>query len=333
MDNRVLSWGLLSTAAINRAVISPLRMSQRNQLLAVASRQQARAEAYAARWGIARAYGSYEDMLRDPEIDVVYISLPNSMHAEWTIKATQAGKHVLCEKPLATSVEDVGAVQAAATRAGVVVAEAFMYRHHPQTLKVQEMISGGEIGQLRVVRGGFTFNIENPEDVRLDPSLGGGSIWDVGCYPISYARAVVGADPVEVFGWQVTGQSGVDEVFLGQMRFANGVFAQFDSGFRAPERMLMEFVGSAGTITLLNAFKPGLEAELLLYHEGATPEPLLVPGRELYLGEIEDMADAILLGKAPRIALSDSRGNVATILALLESALQGRPIIPAGASF
>jgi predicted dehydrogenase len=265
-------------------------------------------------------------MLEDPEIDVVYISLPNNLHAEWAIKAASAGKHVLCEKPLAVTVDDVDAIEVAATQAGVVVAEAFMYRHHAQTLKVQELISGGVIGKLNVVRGGFTFNIENPKDIRLNPNLGGGSIWDVGCYPISYARAVVGAEPAEVFGWQVTGESGVDEVFVGQMRFANGAYAQFDCGFRAPERMLMEFVGSAGSITLVNAFKPGLDAELLLYRDGEKPEPVSVAGNELYLGEIEDMADAVLLGKPPRIGLLDSRGNVASIVALLESARRGRAV-------
>jgi D-xylose 1-dehydrogenase (NADP+, D-xylono-1,5-lactone-forming) len=326
MDRRVLKWGLLSTAAINRAVITPLRVSTRNQLEAVASRDRARAQRYAAEWGIPRALGSYEAMLGDPEIDVVYISLPNSMHAEWAIKAAAAGKHVLCEKPLAISVEEVDAIAAAASRAGVVVAEAFMYRHHPQTLKVQRLISGGDIGQLRVIRGGFTFMIANPEDVRLKPALGGGSIWDVGCYPISYARAVVGADPLQVFGWQVTGVSGVDEVFVGQMGFAGGAYAQFDSGFRAPERMLMEFVGSAGTISLPNAFKPGIDAEIIFCREGGIPEPVAVEGQDLYLGEIEDMADAVLDGKAPRISLTDSRGNVAAIVALLESARQGQPI-------
>jgi len=326
MANRVLRWGLLSTAAINRAVITPLRMSGRNRLEAVASRQRARAEGYAAEWRIPRALGSYEALLSDPDIDVIYVSLPNSMHAEWTIRAAKAGKHVLCEKPLAISVAEVDAIEAAARQAGVVVAEAFMYRHHPQTLRVQEMVTGGEIGQLRVVRGGFTFNIANPADVRLSPELGGGSIWDVGCYPISYARAVVGSDPVQVFGWQVTGESAVDEVFVGQMCFANGAYAQFDSGFRAPERMLMEFVGSAGTITLRNAFKPGLEGEIVLCREGEGPDRIVTAGGELYLGEIEDMADAIFSGKAPRISLADSRGNVATIEALLESSRQGRPI-------
>jgi D-xylose 1-dehydrogenase (NADP+, D-xylono-1,5-lactone-forming) len=326
MDNRVLKWGLLSTAAINRAVITPLRASPRNQLAAVASRDRARAQRYADEWGIPRALGSYEAMLGDPEVDVVYISLPNSLHAEWTIKAVAAGKHVLCEKPLAVSVEEVDTIAAAANRAGVVVAEAFMYRHHPQTLRVQQLISGGDIGQLRVIRGGFTFNIANPEDVRLKPALGGGSIWDVGCYPVSYARAVVGTDPLQVFGWQVTGASGVDEVFVGQMCFASGAYAQFDSGFRAPERMMMEFVGSAGSITLPNAFKPGIDSEIIYCREGGIPEPVVVEEQDLYLGEIEDMADAVLDGKAPRISLADSRGNVAAIVALLESARQGRPI-------
>jgi predicted dehydrogenase len=162
----------------------------------------------------------------------------------------------------------------------------------------------------------------------LNPQLGGGSIWDVGCYPISYARAVIGSDPVQVFGWQVTGDSGIDEVFVGQMSFASGAYAQFDSGFRAPERMLMEFVGSAGTITLANAFKPGIEVEIVFCPEGGLPESIPIAGQELYLGEIEDMADAVLLGKAPRIGLPDSRGNVATIVALLQSAREGKPIRP-----
>jgi D-xylose 1-dehydrogenase (NADP+, D-xylono-1,5-lactone-forming) len=326
MGNRTLNWGLLSTAAINSAVISPLRASRRNQLVAVASRDQAKANTYARSWEIPRALGDYESLLSDPGIDVIYISLPNGLHADWTIKAAQAGKHVLCEKPLAISVAEVDAVIEAANKAGVIVAEAFMYRHHPLTLKVQQLISAGEIGQLRVIRGGFTFNIARSEDVRLDPGLGGGSVWDVGCYPISYARTVVGADPVEVVGWQTTGSSGVDEVFVGQLRFANGVYAQFDCGFRAPERMLMEFVGSAGTITLGNAFKPGLNAELALCREDGRLETVVVPGQELYSGEIEDMADAILSRKPPRISLSDSRGNVATIAALLESARRRVPV-------
>ncbi len=326
MGDRILRWGLLSTARINQALIKPLRMSPRNRLVAVASREPGRAQAYAAEWGIPLSFGRYEDLLASDAVDVVYISLPNSLHAEWAVRAAEAGKHVLCEKPLALSVEDVDAIAAASARQGVVVAEAFMYRHHPQTLRVQELVANGAIGALRVIRGAFTFNLDREADVRLDPALGGGSIWDVGCYPISYARAVAGGDPAEVFGWQITGASGVDEVFVGQMRFANGVYAQFDCGFRAPERMLMEFVGSIGTITLANAFKPGEDAKIELRRDDGSLEVLGVAGQELYLGEVEDLADAVLSGKPPRVSLSDSRGNVAAIRALLQSAQSGEPV-------
>ena len=195
MANNVLQWGLLPTARINQALIPPLRASQRNQLAAVASRTQQSADKYAREQKIPRAHGSYEALLTDPEIDVIYNSLPNHLHAEWTIKAVEAGKHVLCEKPLALSVEEVDAIQEAARKHGRVVAEAFMYRHHPQTLKVQELVKNGSIGDLKLVRGSFSYVLSRDGDVRLDPGMGGGSIWDVGCYPISYARSVIGEEP------------------------------------------------------------------------------------------------------------------------------------------
>jgi len=320
-----LHWGLLSTARINRALIPPLRASARSELVAVASRSIEKAEAYAKQWNIPRAFGSYEAMLADPDIDVIYNPLPNRLHAEWTIKAAQAGKHVLCEKPLAVTVDEVDAVRAAAEQAGVVVAEAFMYRHHPQTLKIKELVDSGAIGRLRLVRGSFTFNLAREADVRLDPALSGGSIWDVGCYPIGYARFVVGAEPIEVFGWRVIGSTGVDEVFAGQMRFLSDVYAQFDCGFRAPYRAHVEIVGSEGTISVPNPFKPGVDEQIHLTHDDDV-QTVTIPGQELYLGEVEDMADAILLGKAPRVSLTDSRGNVASIAALLRSAHEGRPV-------
>ncbi len=325
MTTRALRWGLLGTARINRALIPPLRASARNELVAVASRNVGRAETYAREWNIPRVFGSYEAMLPDPDIDVVYISLPNALHAEWTIKAAQAGKHVLCEKPLAVTVDEVDAVRAAAAQAGVVVAEAFMYRHHPQTLEVKERVDGGAIGTVRLVRGSFSFTLTRPSDVRLNPALSGGSVWDVGCYPISYARYVIGAEPVEVFGWQVTGSTGVDEGFAGQLRFAGNVVAQFDCSFRAPLRAHMEIVGSEGTIDVPRPFKPGLNEQVLLTR-GDEAQAIAIPGQELYLGEVEDMADAVLLGKDPRVSLADSRGNVAAIVALLRSAREGRPI-------
>src|SRR5215212_8090018 len=325
MTNKVLNWGLLSTARINDALIPPLRASKRNHLLAVASRTPEAAEKYAREKKIPRAHGSYESLLADPEIDVIYISLPNRFHAEWTIKAVEAGKHVLCEKPLALSVDEVDAVEAAARKHGRVVAEAFMYRHHPQTLKVQELVQSGALGDLLLIRGSFSFVLSRAGDVRLDPELGGGSIWDIGCYPISYARTVVGAAPLEVFGWQVTGPTGIDETFIGQMRFANDIHAQFDSSFVLPFQARMEIVGSEAALSIPAPFKPQIDENIHLTR-GDKTESIKIQGQELYIGEVEDMADAILLGKAPRVSLDDSRTNVAVIFALLESARVGKPV-------
>lgn len=321
-----LRWGLLSTARINRVLLPPLRSSALNELTAVASRDMARAQVYANEWNIPRVFGSYEAMLADPDVDVIYNPLPNSLHAEWTIKAAEAGKHVLCEKPLANTVEEVDAMTAAAKKAGVVVMEAFMYRHHPQTLKVKELVESEVIGKLQLIRGSFTFKISDEGDVRLNSSLGGGSIWDIGCYPISYARLIAGAEPMEVFGWQITGKaSGVDERFTGQMRFPNNVYAQFDCGFRTPQRTHMELVGDKGNIIIKTPFNPILNEEITVTN-GDGKKIITTPGEDLYLGEVENMADVILNGQPPRMSLADSRNNVATIQALLRSAQEGKPV-------
>jgi D-xylose 1-dehydrogenase (NADP+, D-xylono-1,5-lactone-forming) len=322
---KILNWGMICTANINQAVMPPLKRSQRNRLLGVASRDLGRAEAYAKEWSIPRAYGSYEALLADPEIDVVYISLPNSLHAEWTIRAAQAGKHVMCEKPLAITLEQVDAVTAAARQNNVVVAEAFMYRHHPQTLKVKELVAGGALGQPWLVRGSFSFRLSHSEDVRLSPDLLGGSLWDVGCYPVSYARTMLGEEPTEVYGWQVRGPSRVDLFFAGTLTWASGAVAQIDCGFRPSDRAYIEIVGEGGSLTVPNPFKP-FDPEQLILKRGDVEESIPVPAFDLYAGEIEDMADAILEGKPPRISLADSRANVAALLALYESAQTGKPV-------
>jgi predicted dehydrogenase len=176
-----------------------------------------------------------------------------------------------------------------------------------------------------MVRGSFSFNLSRPGDVRLDPALGGGSVWDVGCYPISFARTVIGAEPIEAFGRQVLGHSGVDEFFTGNLCFPNNVHVQFDCSFRAPFRTHMEIVGSEGVISVPRPFKPGADEHILI-SRGDQVERVAMPGQELYLGEVEDLADAVLLGKPTRVSLEDSRANVATIVALLRSAEQGQPV-------
>ena len=293
MDKK-LNWGLLSTARINRALIKPLNASKRTRLLAVASRSISSAEAYAREWKIPRAHGSYEALLADPEIDVIYNSLPNHLHAEWTIKALRAGKHVLCEKPFALTLAEVDAMSQAARETGKVLEEAFMYRHHAQTLKVKEIVDSGALGKLQLIRGAFTFTLSREGDIRSMQETGGGSIWDVGCYPISYARMIVGAEPVEVFGWQVTGAGWKPmSPSSGRCRFEDGIHAQFDSGFKSPDRSMIEIVGTDATLTIPAPFKPRKTSEIYLSSDDKQKK-IKVKGEELYLGEVEDMCDAIL---------------------------------------
>ncbi len=325
MAGKILRWGLLSTARINQALFVPLRISKRNRLLAVASRTQEKAETYARLNRIKRAHGSYEALLADPEIDVVYNPLPNHLHAEWTIKALQAGKHVLCEKPLALTTGEVDAMAAAARESGRVLAEAFMYRTHAQSLKVREMVKEGGLGRVKFVRGSFTFSLTKEDDYRLDPAMGGGSLWDVGCYPLSYTRMVLGAEPLEVFGWQVRGKTGIDETFAAQLRFPGEILAQFDCSVAVPYHVFMEIIGDEGTLVIPAPFNPGLKEMVYLTQKGKVQQ-LSIRGTAPYLSEVEDMADAVLLGKPPRVSLQDSRANVAAILALFESARSGKPV-------
>jgi predicted dehydrogenase len=322
---RSLRWGLLGVARINRSIIPALRASPRSELVAVASREPAKAAAYAREWGIPRTFGRYEDMLADGEIDVVYNPLPNSLHAEWTIRAARAGKHVLCEKPLAISVEEVDAIAKAARAARVVVAEGLMYRHQKLTREVRAVVERGTLGELRVVRGCFTFPLTREGDVRLDPALGGGCLWDLGVYPISYGRMMIGSEPSEAFGWQTLGPTGVDVAFAGQLHFPANVVLQCDTGFRAAFRRDMEIVGSEASLFIPNPFKPGPSEPVHLVR-GDERQTIDIAGSDahLYLGEVEDLADAVLLGRPPAVSLVDSRGTVAAIVALLASAREGR---------
>ena len=322
MSARQLRWGLLGTARINRSLIPAIRASARSQLVGVASRSAERVRAYADQWEIPVAYGSYEAMLADPQIDAVYIPLPNHLHVAWTLNAIDAGKHVLCEKPIALTPADVDRVAAAAVDRSVIVAEAFMYRHHPLTLRVAELVAQGQVGRLRAIRGAFTFLLSRDNDVRMVPEWGGGSLWDVGCYPVSYARLLAG-EPVAVTAQAVRHQTGIDLAVAGTLLFADGVVAVFDCGFGAHFRTVVEISGTDGVITLETPFKPGADAALRLTR-GDDAQTVVVPGEPLYLGEIQDLEAAVMDGRATRVTLDDSRGNVATLVALHEAARTGR---------
>jgi len=325
MKTNKLQWGILSTANINRALIPHLQNSAHSELRAVASRDLGRAQAYALKKGIPVAYGSYEALLADPAIDIIYNPLPNHLHAEWSIKAMQAGKHVLCEKPIALSLAEMDAMIAAAQQNGRVLTEAFMYRHHSQTLQVQKLAAEGALGEIRLMRGHFSFNMEDPDNVRWDPAMGGGSLWDVGCYPVSYARTVIGQAPLEVFGWQEN-SVGVDTTFAGLVRFPNDVTLHFDCSFGLPLRAEMEIAGSQASLFIPQPFKP--EAQSVIYlkgDEGQTKE-IQIQSNPLYFDEVEDMAQAVLHGTQPRVSLADSRINTATLCALYRSAQTNQPV-------
>ena len=316
-------WGIISTAHINRLVLAGARESEQVDVIAVASRDQARAEAYAREQGIERAYGSYEALLADSDVEAVYISLPNSLHVEWSIHALEAGKHVLCEKPLDRRPGEVERAFDAADRAGRILAEAFMWRHNPQTARLLELVGSGAIGDLRLIRSAFSFSLDEPENVRLAADLDGGALMDVGCYCVSGSR-LLGGEPESVYGEQVSGESGVDVLFAATMRFPGDVLAQFECGFVLPDRDELDVVGSEGSLFLddpWHARTPVLE----LRRDGDVEEIVLQPA-DSYRLELENLGDAIAGRAQPLLGREDAVGQARTIDALYRSAAAGAPI-------
>jgi D-xylose 1-dehydrogenase (NADP+, D-xylono-1,5-lactone-forming) len=305
-------------------LIPAIRGGARSELTAIASRTLDRAQAYAGEWKIPTAIGSYDALLAAQDVDVIYNSLPNSLHVDWTVKALDAGKHVLCEKPLALTVEDVDRIEAAAKRSGKIAAEAFMYRHHPLTHQADAIVKSGRLGRIRAYKGAFTFALTREGDVRLDPALGGGSLWDVGCYPLSYANMLAGAAPVEVIGWQQRSPTTIDLEFSAMMRYADGAVAQFDCGFIGPLRAEMEAIGTDATLRINRPFRTDDRSHLLLTI-GDSSETLACEPAAPFAGEIADLESAVLDGRPQRVPLSESRRTIRTILALYSSAATGVP--------
>jgi D-xylose 1-dehydrogenase (NADP+, D-xylono-1,5-lactone-forming) len=314
--------GILSTARINRLVIAPARESDKVEITAVASRDADRAESYAREWDIPQAYGSYEELLADPEIDAIYNPLPNSLHVEWSIRALEAGKHVLCEKPLSRHPADVERAFDVAERAGLVLSEAFMYRHNPQTTRLVELVRGGAVGEVRVVRAAFSFTITDAANIRLAADLEGGALMDVGCYCLSGSRLIAG-EPERVYGRAVL-EGGVDTIFAGTLEFPGEVFAQFDCGFRLPNRDELEVVGTEGSLFLDDPWhcrRPVIEVR----RDGEVDEIALEPV-DSYLLELENLADAIRGDAEPLLDRAESVAQARGIDALYRSATTGEPV-------
>ncbi len=317
-------FGLLSTARINGAVLEGAKPSEEVEVVAVASRSLERAESYASEHGIERAHGSYEALLEDPEVDAVYVSLPNALHVEWSVRALEAGKHVLCEKPLTPQQHEAERAFAAAEAADRFLAEAFMWRHNPQTARLRELVEGGAIGELRLVRAAFSFSLTALDDVRLRPELDGGSLLDVGCYCVSGIRLLAG-EPERVYGQAVRSSTGVDVRFAAVLSFATGALAHFDCGFDLPGRGALEVVGSEGSLLVRDPWLPrGHGIDLL--RAGAEPERIDVPQADSYRLELENLARAIRGDASPLLGRDDALGQARALEALGRSADERRAV-------
>jgi len=315
-----VAWGLLSTAPINLSILDAAHKTDQAEVVAVASRDEARAGAYARKHGIERSYGSYDALLADPDVDAVYVSLPNGLHVEWTLRALDAGKHVLCEKPLARRAADVERAFEVAEAAGLVLSEGFMWRHHPQTAKLASLVADEVIGPLRLIRVAFSFPLaveRSPDDARFSAELDGGAMMDVGCYCVSAIRFLAG-EPMRVAATQLLGPSGVDIIFAGTLTHDGEVISHFDCGFVLPRRSELEVLGEEGSLYVLNPFviiSPGIELR-----RGGTVEQVAVEDADSYLLELENVSGAIR-GVAPLLlGREDALGQARSIEALYGAA-------------
>jgi xylose dehydrogenase (NAD/NADP) len=320
-------WGILSTADINRKLLAGAALSDAVEVVAVGSRDHGRARAFADVHGIPAAYGSYEDLLADASVEAIYNPLPNTLHCEWSIRALEAGKHVLCEKPMSSSPAEVEAAFAAAERSGRLLSEAFMYRHHPQAQRLSALVAEGAIGQLRLIRSTFSYGLFDEANIRLRTDVDGGALMDVGCYCISGAR-LLGGEAEAVFGRAYIGPTGTDWAFTGSLRFPGGVLALFDCATCLPERDELEAIGSEGSLFLDDPWhcqSPVIE----LRRDGGVERIALEPANPYQL-ELEDLGRAIREGGAPLLGRDDAVAQARAIAALRRSAAEGREVAPAG---
>jgi len=329
MSDGTVRWGVISTARIGaKAVIPAIQASSNGEMVAVASRKEARAESFAEEHGIATAFGSYQDLLDDAGIDAVYNPLPNSLHKDWTIRAAEKGKHILCEKPLALNAEECREMAAAAEANGVKLMEAFMYRFHPRTEKIVEMVRDGALGDLKQIRSSFTFLLDRPEDVRWDPELGGGALMDLGCYCIDISRMAAGQEPVEVRAMANFDESGVDKQMAGTLRFEDGLLAHFDCALTMERTQVYHIHGSEAHVRAMDAFLPGTDdAVIELFDLENNLIPHVVPGVDEYRLMVEHFADCVLDDTTPRFSAEEAALNMRVIEALHESAKNDGAIV------
>ena len=319
-----IRWGVLSTANIGRKRVAPAIQKSRNgRVWAVASRDRERARAYSAELDIPKFYGSYEELIADPEIDAIYNPLPNHLHADWSIRCADAGKPVLCEKPLAKDAAEAQYLVDAMAERGVLFAEAFMYRHHPQTQRVKAMVGEGAVGEVEFMQASFTFQVGSEDNIRLRADMAGGALMDVGCYCVNVMRFMTGEEPAEVSARARFGEkTRVDEYFAGLLLFPSGVLGHFDCGLRTYRNHGYEIRGSRGRMVVEQGFvmSPGEEMVIRHWHDGDYEEITVSPA-DHYQIMVEDFADALIHGRSVRFPILDAVRNMQATDRLLAAAM------------
>ena len=319
-----VKWGILSTANINGKLLAGAAESVEVEVVAVGSRDRSRAEEFARHWQIERAYGSYDELLADPDVEAVYIPLPNSMHCDWSVRALEAGKHVLCEKPMSRHPADVEAAFDAAERTGRLLTEAFMYRHNPQTARLTELVAAGAIGELRLIRSAFTYVLLDHDNIRLRTDVEGGALMDIGCYCVSGSR-LLGGEPELVYGQQFTGPSGTDWVFTGSLRCPGDVLATFDCGTSAAERDELEAIGTEGSLFLDDPWH--CRTPVIELRCGGKVERIEVAPQDSYRLELENLGAAIRGEAKLLLGREDAVAQARVIEALYRSAAEQRAVV------
>lgn len=332
MASGAFRWGILGTAGIAGTFTRSVHASGAGRIEAVASRDLARAKAWAEAHGVEHAFGAYRELLDARVVDAIYLPLPNSLHADWTVAALEAGYPVLCEKPLATTLAEALRVREAARRSGLHAAEGFMYRHHPLHARLVELVRGGAVGRLTNISARFTFRLDDSAATPASAALGGGALLDVGCYAVHLARLVAGVEPSRALAF-ARGEA-VDELFTGLLEFPGGVHAVIEAGIATAERHGAEIAGEEASLLVESPWHPGLEQGRILRRLfGAPDEEILTPGGDAYALEAEEFAAVCRGERAPRWGLEDAVANAAACQALARAAREGRaiPVEPVGA--
>ena len=321
---RKIRWGVLGYARIAReSVIPAILRSANSEFHALASRDEAKLAESRVRFNVPQTYRGYDDLLRDPAIDAVYIPLPNALHREWTIKAAERGKHVLCEKPLALTAAECREMMAACAAHGVTLMEAFMYRYTDRMRQVREVLGSGVLGEIKVLRSTFRFLLANPASIKLKPELGGGALYDVGCYPVNFAGlvadAATGGEPGSARPDSVAVEcvrvGGIDTIFSALLKYPSGLIAALHCGFNAHKRVGSEITGTQGGLEIPDTFLDNAGPLTLTLGEERREIPVAASDR--YRLEVEDFADAILQQRAPHCSLAETLRNAEVIDRLL----------------